>query len=310
MKMDKLPASFPVLSDVDLRHLRVFDAVARNKGFAAAQDELNVSQATISIQISQLEQRLGMRLCERGRGGFHLTEHGVLVHEATHDLFRSVENFRGLVASARGRLQGELRFGTVDAMATNAQAPLDRALGRFCAEAPDIVLQVDLAAPQSLHQGVVEGRYHVVLTPTQRFSSAMRAVKVFRERQSLYCGRRHPLYRLHPKRVAPAALTGAAYVARSYMHDWQPPLDIGFGTRAVASHMESIAILILSGRYLGYLPTHYAERWVEKGDMRPLLEQEASYFDQFFLVCRKAERNRAVKLLFDGMIESFAATED
>lgn len=307
--MAAAPINFPALSDVDLRRLRVFDAVVRNKGFAAAQNELNVSQATISIQIGELEQRLGVRLCERGRGGFHLTEHGVQVYEAAHDLFRSVENFRGLVASARGRIGGEIRFGTVDAMATNARAPLDRALGEFCRQAPDVVFQIDLASPQMLYQGIVEGRYHVVLMPKQRFSSSLKSLKVFRERQSLYCGRFHALYKLHPKRVQPEALKGSPYVARSYMQGWQPPVEFEFGIPAVASHMESIAILVLSGRYLGYLPTHYAERWVEKGDMRPLLEEQASYFDDFYLLSRKGERNRAVRLLFDQLAATFAAAE-
>lgn len=306
MIMSRALAYLPALADVDLRRLRVFDAVVRNKGFAAAQNELNVSQATISIQIAELEERLGVRLCERGRGGFHLTEHGLLVYEAAQDLFRSVESFRGLVMSARGRLAGEIRFGTVDAMATNTQAPLDRALGSFCREAPEIVLQIDLASPQNLYQGIVEGRYHVVLMPRQRFSSSLHTLSVFRERQSLYCGRTHVLYKTHPKRVQREQLNGLPFVARSYMQGWQPPIPIEFGTPAIASHMESIAILILSGHYLGYLPSHYAERWVEKGDMRPLLEDAASYDDEFFLVSRKGERNRGVRLLFDSLAENFA----
>ncbi|UTW13165.1 helix-turn-helix domain-containing protein [Marinobacterium rhizophilum] len=37
--------SLPYLTDFDLR---VFHAVVHNKGFAAAQDELGVSQSTIS----------------------------------------------------------------------------------------------------------------------------------------------------------------------------------------------------------------------------------------------------------------------
>ena len=37
------------LAGTDLRVLRVFDAVVRHGGFAAAQAELNVSQPTISV---------------------------------------------------------------------------------------------------------------------------------------------------------------------------------------------------------------------------------------------------------------------
>ena len=71
------------LHEVDLRLLRVFDAVVRCGGLSAAQAELNVGQSTISMQIGQLEVRLGAKLCERGRGGFRLTDQGRAIHDAS-----------------------------------------------------------------------------------------------------------------------------------------------------------------------------------------------------------------------------------
>ena len=110
------PRHPPSLADVDLRLLRVYQAVVRNRGLANAQDELGVTQATISNQLSQLEMRLGMRLCERGRSGFSLTEDGRLIFDASQNLFRSIDNFRSVVGSVRGELTGEVHFGTADAM--------------------------------------------------------------------------------------------------------------------------------------------------------------------------------------------------
>ncbi len=82
------------LHDVDLRLLRVFDVVVRCGGLSAAQAELNVGQSTISMQLAQLEVRLGARLCERGRGGFRLTEEGRAIHEASQRLLSAVDGFR------------------------------------------------------------------------------------------------------------------------------------------------------------------------------------------------------------------------
>ncbi|MFW8641943.1 LysR family transcriptional regulator [Rhizobium beringeri] len=62
--------SVPVLTSVsspDLHLLRVFVAVTEAGGFSAAQLTLNVSQSTISTQMSDLEARLGLKLCRRGR---------------------------------------------------------------------------------------------------------------------------------------------------------------------------------------------------------------------------------------------------
>ncbi|HLB81274.1 MAG TPA: LysR family transcriptional regulator, partial [Dongiaceae bacterium] len=63
----------PKLNDIDVKLLRVFAAIVEAGGFAAAQAQLNVSPSRISTQIADLEARLGMRLCQRGRVGFRLT---------------------------------------------------------------------------------------------------------------------------------------------------------------------------------------------------------------------------------------------
>src|SRR5687768_16909560 len=89
----QMPGSVNI-SDADIRLLKVFNAVVQCGGFAAAQVELNVGQSTISAHMATLESRLGVRLCERGRGGFRLTEQGRHIHEAAQRLFREVESFR------------------------------------------------------------------------------------------------------------------------------------------------------------------------------------------------------------------------
>lgn len=98
----KPPQRAPLaLSGLDFKLLKVFKAVVEAGGFSAAQNELNVGLAAISKQISDLEIRIGMRLCTRGREGFHLTEEGRLVYQASIDLFASVDNFRDRLSSAQ-----------------------------------------------------------------------------------------------------------------------------------------------------------------------------------------------------------------
>lgn len=289
----------PNLADVDLRLLRVYQAVVRNRGLANAQDELGVTQATISNQLSQLEQRLGLRLCERGRGGFSLSEDGKVIFEASQNLFRSIENFRSVVGSVRGELTGEVHFGTVDAMWSNPELNLHHAIRDFSELAPKVVLNVDIASPQTLLQGLAEDRYHLILSPAQRMPQRFRAVMAYKETQSLYCGQDHPLFGRPDPQIGVEELTSYLYAARSYMLEWTGPQNISFEIGAVSSHMESIALLILSGGYVGHLPTHFAKQWVVSGKMRSLLEDQASFEDTFYLAFRRKEQNRAAKLLFD-----------
>lgn len=61
---------------VRLNHLRAFDAAARHLSFTAAGEELNVSQAAISQQISGLEAALDTLLFQRNNRTLSLTERG------------------------------------------------------------------------------------------------------------------------------------------------------------------------------------------------------------------------------------------
>ncbi len=54
------------LGDIDIRLLRIFKIVAECGGLAASEFELNIGRSTISKHISDLETRLGMKLCNRG----------------------------------------------------------------------------------------------------------------------------------------------------------------------------------------------------------------------------------------------------
>ena len=69
-------AALGQISDMDLRLLRVFRTVADCGGMAAAELELNIGTSTVSRHIKDLETRLGLVLCRRGRAGFALTPEG------------------------------------------------------------------------------------------------------------------------------------------------------------------------------------------------------------------------------------------
>ena len=63
-------------ASLNIRQLQVFEAVARLESYSRAQQELGISVSAISNAMSQLEGQLGFTLCQRGRGGFSLTEKG------------------------------------------------------------------------------------------------------------------------------------------------------------------------------------------------------------------------------------------
>ncbi len=77
--------------DVNLKLLRSFEAVARHRSFTRAAAELGRSQATISSQVGDLEQQLGLRLVER-------TSRRVVATPAGEELAASLDKAFKLIA--------------------------------------------------------------------------------------------------------------------------------------------------------------------------------------------------------------------
>ena len=59
-----------------LSAIRVFEAAARHEHFTLAADELGMTQAAVSYQIRSLEERVGVKLFERGKGRVRLSDAG------------------------------------------------------------------------------------------------------------------------------------------------------------------------------------------------------------------------------------------
>lgn len=73
-----------------LNGLRAFEAAARRGSFAAAGQELNVTQAAVSRMVRLLEDRLGFRLFERHANALELTWQGRTLHPGLTAAFNAI----------------------------------------------------------------------------------------------------------------------------------------------------------------------------------------------------------------------------
>ena len=278
------------LAGTDLRVLRVFDAVVRHGGFAAAQAELNVSQPTISNHITTLEQRLGVSLCQRGRSGFRLTEKGELVFAATQRLLRSLDAFSEEVGSLKGHLAGQLKIGLVDCIATDPNSRLHEAIGRFQARPNDVTLCLHQEFPQVLQEKVLKGDFHLGIGSFPHKIKGLEYTPLYTEAHGLYCGRGHRLFDIAESEIDVTRLRDESIVSRGYWRD-EHRKSLGFdNVGAIAYQIEPQLVSILSGRYIGFLPLHYAQSWVEIGDLRRLGTDEVLYVCVFDLILRTGYR--------------------
>ncbi|MCM2293176.1 LysR family transcriptional regulator [Allorhizobium sp. BGMRC 0089] len=258
----------PPVSDVDLRQLRIFRAVVEQNGFTRAQAILGISRSTISAQMAALETRLGLTLCQRGRSGFSLTEQGHRVYAEAIKCFAALDHFRAELGVMRGRLVGELRLGVVDAVIENPQCRLYEALAAFSAEVPEVHVALSTVAPNQIEQALINRQMDVALVPNLPMNAAVQLQNLFQEEQCLYCGRLHPLFDPAQGPLTLEKIADQAYARRSYSVSTAYNSLFAKAPAATVNSMESMAHLVLSGRYLGFLPVHYAKAWVDKGEMR------------------------------------------
>lgn len=270
------------VSNPDLHLLRVFKAITDAGGFSAAQFVLNVSQSTISTQMSDLEARLGLRLCRRGRAGFSLTEDGHAIYEAATELFRGCDRFAELANKRRGSLTGELRLAMADALLGSPDFQIDMLLERVRQAMPLVTLVLENQGPLEIERNVLEQQLHAGIHTFPNHAPGLRYVPLFSERQMLFCGSRHPFFGTPDSALSLADVEAQDYVSRSYyggtlnLGSYRPALST-----ARCSTMEGVAALILSGNYLGHLPIQVAQPWVTAGQMRGLLPEETGYASAF-----------------------------
>ncbi len=100
-------------TDIELRHLRAFSALARVRHFGRAAESLGIAQSTLSRTIAQLERIVGVPLLEASRTRIVLSPAGRALLGSADDALASMR--RG-VAAARRTTGWSLVLGLVDSL--------------------------------------------------------------------------------------------------------------------------------------------------------------------------------------------------
>jgi LysR family transcriptional regulator of gallate degradation len=74
------------------RHLRVFEAVARQQSFTRAAEEVRLTQPAITQAVAKLEAQVGRQLLERAPGGASVTDFGQKYLVRTRRFFQPIES--------------------------------------------------------------------------------------------------------------------------------------------------------------------------------------------------------------------------
>ena len=276
------------LSDIDLRLLRVFQAVAEAGGFAKAQGTLGISQPAISAQIAKLEDRLGFRLADRGPQGFSLTTEGIQVLEETKRLLTDVDDIADRLRNIGKAPIKRIRFGVVDCMVTDPDNPMVDHIRMLKQAHADLKIQIgiydfldcltELRAKQ-LDIAIVG------IAGNETIPSDLEAIPLYQEISGLYCTPDHECVGIDDPEALKAALAQAEISAHSFVFN---PIDQDLDpklldqSKGVAQDtIELSTYLALSGTHVGLIPNHYAQNWVDEGQLIQLAPSHYAIVSQF-----------------------------
>jgi LysR family transcriptional activator of nhaA len=109
------------VSSLNYHHLRYFWAIATEQSLTKAAERLHVSQSALSIQLKQLEERLGHALFERHNRRLTLTEAGRIALEHANTIFRTGDELVNTLQRGHAAQRQVLRVGAVATLSRNFQ---------------------------------------------------------------------------------------------------------------------------------------------------------------------------------------------
>lgn len=279
------------VQDVDLRLLRIFVTIVECGGLSAAESRLNIGRSTISAHLSDLEIRLGLTLCKRGRSGFELTDAGRITYQASLDLLQQCETFASTVAGSKHKLSGRVTIAIIDTLIQDPRCKVAQAIALLKQKSDNLQFDIHVCEAREVETAVANGRCLVGIGVSRHPIRGLDYVPLHNETNFLYCANGHPLFDC-PASDVKTLLAQAEVITSNYLRDKDSRNDgLNYQNSASAYHDEGIAHLILSGHFIGYLPEHFASSWVDKGLFKAILPERYHYQIPVELISSKAHNS-------------------
>jgi DNA-binding transcriptional LysR family regulator len=168
----------------------MFLAIARYGSFSAAADRVAASQSSISIQIKELEERIGVTLFDRTTRMVRLTAAGAELHADFERLAVFADEISVRSAHLAAGRTGQLRIAALPSIAAEL---LPEAIAQFCNALPSVHIEIVEAVEQELIAAVKAGQCDFGLTSERMLERDMSFEKLFSDELVAVMLATHPL---------------------------------------------------------------------------------------------------------------------
>jgi DNA-binding transcriptional LysR family regulator len=240
-------------TEIELRHLRYFIAVAEELHFGRAAQRLHLAQPPLSQQIRKLEEILGYPLFDRTSRSVALTAAGLVFLERAQRTLRNVERDMEEARSVGRGEVGSLHIGFVSSAMLTSLPAIFR---NYRVAYPNVRLQLHESFTSRVIEGLQNGALDAGILRDGDPTEGLIATPIYSERFVAVLPASHP--RARQASISPAALRDEPFVyyPRSAGHRaFEKPLSLceehGFRPQIVQEASHWLTILRLIGAGLG-----------------------------------------------------------
>jgi len=182
---------------MEIRVLKYFLTIAREENITRAAEQLHITQPTLSRQIMQLEEELGVRLFQRNRVNVVLTEEGRLLRRRAQEILELADKAEQEIIQNRETVAGEIGIGCGE---TRNMECLSRLMATFRQKYPDVTFNIYTAIADDVKERLENGtldfgllmepveisRYNFVRMPLrERWCALMRRDSPLAEKETI-----------------------------------------------------------------------------------------------------------------------------
>ncbi|GAA0610164.1 LysR family transcriptional regulator [Virgibacillus siamensis] len=178
---------------MNIRDLRYFEAVARNKKFIAAAEELHISQPSLSNTIKRLEKTVGYKLFERSTKELFLTELGQVFNDHVYHLLSQFDNTVEELEHIKISGGGKLKIGIIE----SSRYFMPQIIKQFKQNYPEVGIQILEMSPVVIEEALENYDIHLGITTDIKSNQLLRYSPIVQEQLSLAIPKQHKFANLN-----------------------------------------------------------------------------------------------------------------
>ncbi|PRC91786.1 transcriptional regulator CynR [Solimicrobium silvestre] len=240
-----------------LRHIRYLLAVVEHGNFTRAAESLYVSQPTLSQQIKQLEEQLGVQLLDRSGRLVRATDAGEAYLNFARKALRELDAGQRAIHDVGDLTRGTLRLAMTPTLTSYLVGPL---IAEFTTRHPGIRLHINEMPLDTIETALLDDQVDLGIAFSQVRSPEIDCRILFDEKLSVVVGKQHPF----AQRSAPItaneleqellALLTPNFATRNYVDAYFQQQGISPNIVIEANTINAIVEIVRRGNIATILP--------------------------------------------------------